>query len=111
MFTIITSRSCLKQLVQYPAQLAGLKAKLAIKSHSEAIDAKYVSELGQMINGLNEFVEQCELKIAEAESVDPSGAEEATFQKLDEALEALYSSADHHLGGAKSAKSRFAAMS
>ena len=101
----------MKQLVQYPAQLAGLKAKLAIKSNSEAIYGKYVTELGQMITGLNTFVEQCELKIAEAESVDPSGAEEATFQKIDEALEALSSAAEHHLGGAKSAKSRFAAMS
>ena len=99
-----------KQLSQFPAHLSSQKARLAVKATKEPVYQKYVSDIDSMIKGLNEYLDKCEMEMALAESINADTAEEAQCQTRIATLEALYKTGEHHLGGAKGAKQRFASM-
>ena len=103
-------RTMVKQLSQFPAQLSSQKARLAVKATKEPISQKYVTDIDTMIKGLNEYLEKCEMEMAMAESISADTADEAQCQARVTNLEAMCKTGEHHLGGAKGAKQRFASM-
>ena len=100
----------MKQLSQFPSSLSSQKARLAVKATKEPVYQKYVSDIDAMIKGLNEYLDKCEMDIALAESVNADTADEGQRQARIATLEGLYKTGEHHLGGAKGAKQRFASM-
>lgn len=110
MISLSLCRTVVKQLAPYPAQLASLKARMAVKGSKEPLYQKYVREISTMVSGLNEFLERCEMAIAQVEAVATDTADDKECEEHRMRLEGLCTTGEHHLGGAKSAKSRFAAM-
>ena len=71
---------------------------------------KYEDELKLMVTKLDEFVMHCTVKICEADDIKPEDPDDDIFDTTKNALQALTSMAEHHLGGAKGAKMRFQSM-
>ncbi len=98
-----------KQLCPLPQPLQILKAQIKCKAGKEPLYGGYEAELGKMVVGLNKFIHESQELCAEAEALDPEADDELLKQKAVE-LAAKACLAEHHLHGAKAAKSRFAAM-
>jgi hypothetical protein len=96
-----------KQLTGFPSILQTLRAKSMVKSQKEPVYAKYEKEIDTMIKSLSEFLGNCEMKIAVAESLGADEAEDRLYEKTATELQGLVSGAEHHLMGAKAAKIRF----
>ncbi len=103
-------RSAAKQLQQYPQALQMLRAKMKVKGEKEGVYKKYEEELKQMTEGLDSFLLQCSICIAEAEATPQDDPDDMICKKKIVSLKALCGCTEHHLGGAKAAKSRFSAM-
>ena len=103
-------RSSVKQLHPFLASLGQLKAKLKARSAREPIYSKYEGELATMVNGLGAFLDTVTNTVAEAEYTKADEADDQIYVKLTERMDALKAAIDHHLSGAKGAKTRFSAM-
>jgi hypothetical protein len=104
-------RSVVKSLTPYPAALGELRAKMTVKSSKDKLYEKYVKELKDMIGGLNVFLESCNVATCESDTYPSDHPDDTELQKHTANLEALKTNAEHHLGGAKAAKTRFTNLS
>ena len=62
-----------------------------------------------MCQEMEKFLQHCQESICEASEIPADFADDKRLSELESALSALYSACEHHLGGAKQARLRFAA--
>lgn len=105
---VTCARTILRQLQLQAPSLREYLSKMKVRERADSHYGRYVSELQQMLPKLDSFMSRCSDAIAEAESFahDDADDEKATAQTS--VLNALYANAEHHLGGAKQARARYA---
>ena len=100
-------RLIVTQLHKEAVTLKQLQSKLKVKSAKDSHFERYHSELCKMVEGLDNFCARCSDGVAEAEATDEAAAAEQ-LSAMRKVLEGLFSAAEHHLGGAKQARQRYA---
>jgi hypothetical protein len=99
-----SSRQILRQLQLQSPALKEYRSKMKVREKVDPHFSRYVNELGTMIPKLDEFMTRCSDIIAEAE------AGHGDAEQLLSNIGALHTSAEHHLGGAKQARARYATL-
>ena len=98
----------MKQLQPYAPTLQTIYARIKVKAVKEgALYGKYEIELKSMIEALDTFCVNCTIAVAEAEELKADDPEDEPLNATKLKLEAMTTTAEHHLGGAKGAKTRF----
>ena len=82
---------------------------MAVKGAKEAIYQQYEKDLKSMLKSLEDFILRCTTTMAEADELKTDDAE-ADKKAMAQTLQGYITTAEHHLGGAKSARTRFQAM-
>ena len=105
---LLVVRSILKRLQPNAPALQAVYARIKVKAVKEgALYSKYEKELKTMIDPLDLFIINCTIAVAEADEIKPDAADDEPMKVLKVKLEGLTSTAEHHLGGAKGAKTRY----
>ena len=102
---ILSARSKIKQMQQYETAFKIQSATLDARKAKDSSYTKFADDCKKILENLGPFISTCMQKAAESDLCDDK---DETAKKLAE-IEALISTADHHLVGAVSAKKRFAA--
>ena len=93
------------------AILVTLKGKMLVKSKKEKLFETYVVELSKMINGLETFLGDTALSLAESDALgDEKDCDEEEVKRVTTAMDTQATAGEHHVSGAKGAKTRFSAL-
>ena len=110
MYIYNPGRSAMKQLQQYVPHFQTFRSKMKVRASKDAVYAKFETEITRMLDEMVKFVDfQCGDLLAEAEVATTDMCDD-DLEELANRLRATFTNTEHHLAGAKIAKTRFGAM-
>ena len=88
-----------------------LKGKVMVTSKKEKLFESYVVELSKMISGLEAFLGDTALSLAESDALDDEkDCDEEEVKRVTKAMDKQATAGEHHVSGAKGAQTRFSAL-
>ena len=98
----------MKQLQPNAPALQAVYDRIKVKAVNEgALYTKYERELKTMVEGLDSFIINGTVAVAEADAIKADAADDEPMKTLKVKLVGMTTNAEHHLGGAKGAKTMF----
>ena len=109
-FVVCVCRPLLAKLAPYLSALQQLRAHASVKATVDPVWQGSLEELTKMVLGLDTFIQEGQIKLAEADAIKDDDPDDVKIAKMTTTFESLSQRAVHHMTGAQAAKTRFTGL-